>query len=132
MCVRQQHRRADTACLCLRQACRPVPSISGRAIGECPEAIEYALVKFEFELEKSLNFVSGEIDSRRKRMEAIDLELERLAGAVATQVYSQIVAIADGLAASVACKLGSRERFSYATETYKFLATFWGIATVSE
>jgi site-specific DNA recombinase len=50
-----------------------------------PEAMEYALAKFELELEQSLNSVSGEIDTRRKRMEALDVELGRLAEAVAIQ-----------------------------------------------
>ncbi len=50
-----------------------------------PEALEDALGKFELELEESLNSVSGEIDTRRKRMEALDVELGRLAEAVARQ-----------------------------------------------
>ena len=48
-----------------------------------PEPMEYALTKFELELEERLNSVSGEIDTRRKRMEALDVELARLAEAVA-------------------------------------------------
>jgi len=50
-----------------------------------PEAMEYALAKFELELEESLNSVSGEIDTRRKRMDTLDAELGRLAEAVAIQ-----------------------------------------------
>ena len=43
----------------------------------------YALAKFECELEAGLTSVSGEIDSRRRRVETIDAELGRLAEAVA-------------------------------------------------
>ena len=50
-----------------------------------PEAMEYALAKFELELEESFNSVSGEIDTRRKRMDTLDVELGRLAEAVAMQ-----------------------------------------------
>jgi site-specific DNA recombinase len=50
-----------------------------------PEAVEYALAKFEYELKQQLNRVSGEIDARRKRKAALDVELGRLAEAVAQQ-----------------------------------------------
>jgi site-specific DNA recombinase len=50
-----------------------------------PQAMEYALLKFEIELEKELSAASGSIESQRKRMDALDIELARLAEAVATQ-----------------------------------------------
>ena len=53
-----------------------------------PEALEYALEKFEGELEKELSAANGSIDSQRCRKEQIDVELGRLAEAVATQGIS--------------------------------------------
>ena len=47
--------------------------------------MEYALLKFENELEKELNAATGTIDSQRRRKEQIDRELVRLAEAVAAQ-----------------------------------------------
>jgi site-specific DNA recombinase len=50
-----------------------------------PEAMEYALLKFETELEKQFSSAVGSIDSHRKRREQISAELERLAEAIAVQ-----------------------------------------------
>ncbi len=50
-----------------------------------PQAIEYALARFEPELERELSTASGSIESQRKRMGELDIELARLAEAVATQ-----------------------------------------------
>jgi hypothetical protein len=50
-----------------------------------PEAMEYALLKFENELEKELSAATGTIDSQRRRKEQIDRDLARLAEAVAAQ-----------------------------------------------
>ncbi len=47
--------------------------------------MEYALLKFELELEKELSAASGSIESQRKRMDELDIELARLAEAVATE-----------------------------------------------
>jgi DNA invertase Pin-like site-specific DNA recombinase len=49
------------------------------------EALEYALLKFEIDLEKELSAATGSIDSQRRRKEQIDTELARLAEAVAAQ-----------------------------------------------
>lgn len=50
-----------------------------------PDAMEYALLKFESELENHLATTTGSIDSHRRRKEQIDLELSRLSEAVAVQ-----------------------------------------------
>jgi len=50
-----------------------------------PEALEYALLKFEIDLEKELSAATGSIDSQRRHKEQIDAELARLAEAVAAQ-----------------------------------------------
>jgi hypothetical protein len=50
--------------------------------------LEYALLKFEIDLEKELSAATGSIDSQRRRKEQIDTELARLAEAVAAQSAS--------------------------------------------
>ena len=50
-----------------------------------PDPIDYALEKFELELERELSAASGSIEAQRRRMDQLDLELARLAEAVATQ-----------------------------------------------
>jgi hypothetical protein len=50
-----------------------------------PHAMEYALSKFELELENQLATAAGSIDSRQKRSGELDIELARLAEAIATQ-----------------------------------------------
>jgi hypothetical protein len=50
-----------------------------------PQAMEYALAKFELELENELNAASGSLESQRKRMYELNIELARLAEAIATQ-----------------------------------------------
>src|SRR5882672_10596642 len=54
-----------------------------------PEAMEYSLLKFEVELENHLATTTGSIDSHRRRKGQIDLELSRLAEAVAVQGASE-------------------------------------------
>jgi hypothetical protein len=50
--------------------------------------LEYALLKFEIDLEKELSAATGSIDSQRRRKEQIENELARLAEAVAAQGVS--------------------------------------------
>ena len=64
-----------------------------------PEAMEYALEKFEIELEKQLSAASWSLDSHRNRKEQIDVELARLAEAVAMQ----------GVSAALMSAIASRE-----------------------
>ena len=64
-----------------------------------PEALEYALAKFEMELEKELSAASGSIDSQRRRKDQIDVELARLAEAIAVQ----------GVSAALMNSIASRE-----------------------
>jgi hypothetical protein len=47
--------------------------------------MDYALEKFELELERELSAASGSLEAQRRRMDQLDLELARLAEAVATQ-----------------------------------------------
>jgi hypothetical protein len=47
--------------------------------------MDYSLLKFEAELEKELNAATGSIDSQRRRKAKIEVELSRLAEAVAVQ-----------------------------------------------
>jgi len=55
-----------------------------------PQAMEYALAKFELELENELNAASGSLESQRKRMYELDMELARLAEAIATRGQPQL------------------------------------------
>jgi hypothetical protein len=50
-----------------------------------PVAVEYAIEKSGVELEKSLAAMTDSIETKRRRQDEIDLELSRLAEAVATQ-----------------------------------------------
>jgi len=50
-----------------------------------PVAVEYAIEKFKVELEKTLAVMTGSIETKRRRKDEIDIELSRLAEAVATQ-----------------------------------------------
>ena len=50
-----------------------------------PQALEYALSKFELELENELSSASDSIESKRKRRDELDIELARLAKAVAIE-----------------------------------------------
>jgi len=50
-----------------------------------PEAVEYALLKFEIDLENELSAATGSIDSQRKRKLQIDAELSHLVEALAVQ-----------------------------------------------
>ena len=76
-----------------------------------PEALEYALEKFEWELEKELSAASGSIDSQRCRKEQIEVELGRLAEAVATQ----------GISAALMNAIATRE-----TELKAIEQVLWG------
>lgn len=55
-----------------------------------PEAMEYALLKFEAELEKELKAATGSIDLRRRRKAQIEVELSGLGEAVAVQGASDV------------------------------------------
>jgi hypothetical protein len=50
-----------------------------------PEAVQYALIKFQLELDLQLKAMSGQVDDVRVRKSKIEAELTRLAEAVAQQ-----------------------------------------------
>ena len=50
-----------------------------------PEAVEHALAKFQFELDRQLKAMSGQVDDVRMRKSEVEAELTRLAEAVAQQ-----------------------------------------------
>jgi len=50
-----------------------------------PEAVQYALAKFQLELDRQLKAMSGQVDDVRMRKSEVEAELTRLAEAVAQQ-----------------------------------------------
>ena len=75
--------------------------------------MEYALLKFEVELEKALSAATGSIDSQRKCKAQIDMELSHLAEAVAAQGASSALmnAISSRESELKAIALGLRPEF---------------------
>jgi hypothetical protein len=61
-----------------------------------PAAVEYAIEKFGVELENTLAAMTDSIETKRRRKDEIDVELSRLAEAVATQGASPALLNAIG------------------------------------